>query len=52
MNDQVLEQQINIEFFVKLGKNASDACAVLRHMGKKKSSVVWVAQKVQRKLAH
>jgi len=29
MNDQVLEQQINIEFFVKLGKNASDACAVL-----------------------
>jgi len=29
MSDQFLEQQINIKFYVKLGKNASDTCAVL-----------------------
>jgi hypothetical protein len=29
INDQVLEQQINIKFCVKLGKNASDTCAIL-----------------------
>jgi hypothetical protein len=29
MNDQFLEQQINIKLCVKLGKNASDTCAVL-----------------------
>jgi hypothetical protein len=29
MSDQVLEQQINIKFCVKLGKNTCDTCAVL-----------------------
>jgi hypothetical protein len=43
MCDWFLEQQINIQFCVKLGKNASDTCAMLlRLMGEKlwkKSSV-------------
>jgi len=29
MRDQFLGQQINIKYSVKLGKNASDACAML-----------------------
>jgi hypothetical protein len=29
MSDKYLEQQIDIKFYVKLGKNASDTCAVL-----------------------
>jgi hypothetical protein len=29
MNYQFLEQQINIKFCAKLGKNASDTCAML-----------------------
>jgi hypothetical protein len=29
MNDLFLEQQINIKFCVRLGKNASDTCAML-----------------------
>jgi hypothetical protein len=29
MSDQFLEQQINLKFCVKLGKNASDTCAML-----------------------
>jgi hypothetical protein len=29
MSEWFLEQQINIKFCVKLGKNASDTCAVL-----------------------
>jgi hypothetical protein len=29
MNDWFLEPQINIQLCVKLGKNASDSCAVL-----------------------
>jgi hypothetical protein len=29
MSDWFLEQQINIKFCVKLGKNASDTCAML-----------------------
>jgi hypothetical protein len=29
MSDRFLEQRINIKFCVKLGKNASDICAVL-----------------------
>jgi hypothetical protein len=29
MNDRFLEQLINIKFCVKLGRNASDTCAVL-----------------------
>jgi hypothetical protein len=28
MNDQISEQQINIKFCVKLGKKASDTCAM------------------------
>jgi hypothetical protein len=47
MSDQFLEQQINIKFCVKLGKNASDICAVLpkayRGEGMKKSRVFLVA---------
>jgi hypothetical protein len=49
MSDWFLEQWINIQFCVKLGKNASDTCVVLSEMygGKamKKSSVVdWYKQ--------
>jgi hypothetical protein len=29
MSDQFLQQQINIKFWVKLGKNESDTCAML-----------------------
>jgi hypothetical protein len=29
MSDHFLEQQVKIKFFVKLGENASDSCAVL-----------------------
>jgi hypothetical protein len=29
MSDQFLEQQINIKFCVKLGKDASDTCVIL-----------------------
>jgi hypothetical protein len=29
MSDQFLEQRSNIKFSVKLGKNASDTCAML-----------------------
>jgi len=29
MKDQFLEQQINIKFCVKLGKNSSDTCVML-----------------------
>jgi len=29
MSDGFLEQQINIKFYMKLGKNASDTCAML-----------------------
>jgi hypothetical protein len=29
MSDQFLEQQININYFVKWGKNASDTCAMV-----------------------
>jgi hypothetical protein len=29
MNDQFLVQWVNIKFCVKLGKNASDTCAML-----------------------
>jgi len=29
MSDQFLEQGINIKFCMKLGKNASDTCAML-----------------------
>jgi hypothetical protein len=29
MSDRFLEQRINFDFCVKLGKNASDTCAVL-----------------------
>jgi hypothetical protein len=29
MSDRFLKQQFNFKFCVKLGKNASDACAVL-----------------------
>jgi hypothetical protein len=29
MSDQFLEQQTNIKFCVKLGKNASDSCPML-----------------------
>jgi len=28
MSDRFLEQRINIKFCVKLGKNASDTCAI------------------------
>jgi hypothetical protein len=42
--DQFLRQQINIKFCVKLGKNASDTCAVLSSTSggeaMKKSSVL------------
>jgi hypothetical protein len=43
MSDQFLEQWINIKFCVKLGKNASDTCAMLSEAyegeAMKKSSV-------------
>jgi hypothetical protein len=29
MSNRFLEQRINLRFFVKLGKNASDTCAML-----------------------
>jgi hypothetical protein len=32
MKDQFLEQEINIKFCVKLGKNATDTCAMLTNV--------------------
>jgi hypothetical protein len=29
MSDRFLEQEIVVKFYMKLGKNASDACAML-----------------------
>jgi hypothetical protein len=29
MSDRFLEQRIDIKFYVKVGKNASDTCAML-----------------------
>jgi hypothetical protein len=47
LNDQILEQQINIKFCVKLGNNASDTCAVLSEAygeeAMKTSTCFWVA---------
>jgi hypothetical protein len=43
MNDRSLEQRINIKFYVKLGKHASETCAMLSEAyggeAMKKSSV-------------
>jgi hypothetical protein len=45
MCDRFLEQQINIRFCVKLGKNASDTCAVLSEAngGKLRKSQVFLS---------
>jgi len=45
MNGKFLEQWINIKFYMKLGKNASDTCALLSEAygGEAGKKCFWVA---------
>jgi hypothetical protein len=54
LSDRFLEQQINVKFCVKLGKNLCDACAVFSWGlwgSYEKVKWIWVVQIVQRELA-
>jgi len=41
LSDRFWEQRINIKFYVKLGKNASDTCAMFCEAMKKSSVSEW-----------